>query len=142
MNLDIVGTERGLVVCSAKQVQHFGSNRRSCESMGKGEHENDRHGPRNYGGCMTFRNDPNWNRLVGVFVEIRCQGRTIRTGIVDDAMPDSSALWIAAHGVQPRTIYEAALGYEAWWDLEQLREHAWYWEPMGDLTAQDGDNKE
>ncbi|WP_187697275.1 hypothetical protein [Arthrobacter sp. TS-15] len=29
-------------------------------------------------------------------------------------MPDSSALWIAFDGIEPRTMYDAASGYEVW----------------------------
>ena len=69
---------------------------------------------------MTLHKYPNWNRLIGATVEIRQHGHTIRTGTVDDAMPDSSALWLAPEGVQPRGLYEAALEYEAWIEPRQL----------------------
>ena len=69
---------------------------------------------------MTLHKYPNWNRLIGATVEIRHHNHTIRTGTVDDAMPDSSALWLASDGVQPRTMYEAALKYEAWIEPRQL----------------------
>ena len=36
-----------------------------------------------------------WRRLIGESVEIRQHGQIIRTGTVDDAMADSTALWIA-----------------------------------------------
>lgn len=55
-----------------------------------------------------------WFALVGARVEIRNGGRTVRAGTVEDAMPDSSVLWLAADGNQPRALYEAAEGYEAW----------------------------
>ncbi|XAS68672.1 hypothetical protein V3C33_05080 [Micrococcaceae bacterium Sec5.7] len=41
-------------------------------------------------------------------------------------MPDASALWLAADGVQPRALYEAALKYEAWVEPRQLAETSCY----------------
>ena len=61
-----------------------------------------------------------WKRLIGLPVEIRQAGHTIATGTVDDAMPDSSILWLAPSGPQHRTMYERALKYEAWVDLDIL----------------------
>ncbi|WP_419203185.1 hypothetical protein [Paenarthrobacter nitroguajacolicus] len=72
------------------------------------------------GGHMTLHNYTSWSLLIGTSVEIRYKGRTLRTGIVEDAMPDSSTLWIAQHGVQPRKLYEASLGYQAWVEPQQL----------------------
>jgi hypothetical protein len=69
---------------------------------------------------MTLHRYLHWNRLIGAPVAIRQHGHTIRTGTVEDAMPDSSALWLASDGVQPRTMYEAALNYEAWVEPRQL----------------------
>ena len=69
---------------------------------------------------MTFNKYFAWDRLIGARVEIRQCGRYVRTGIVDDAMPDSSALWLAPEGVHPRTMYEAALLYEAWVEPQVL----------------------
>ena len=54
-----------------------------------------------------------WRRLIGATVQIRQHGQIIRTGTVDDAMADSTALWIAGDATQPRTMYEAALGQPA-----------------------------
>lgn len=70
---------------------------------------------------MTLRKYSDWNRLIGAIVEIRQHNDTIRIGTVDDAMADSSTLWLASDGVQPRTLYEAALKYEAWIEPRQLR---------------------
>lgn len=69
---------------------------------------------------MTLTNYIHWTALIGAFVEIRHHGRVIRTGTVDDATEDSSVLWIAAEGVQPRTMYQAALGYQAWVKPQEL----------------------
>lgn len=66
------------------------------------------------GNHMTLYKHKDWTQLINAPVEVRQHGRTIRSGIVDSVMPDSSALWIAAEGVQPRQLFDAALGYEVW----------------------------
>lgn len=63
---------------------------------------------------MTLANYSRWSALIGARVEIRHSGIVIRTGTVENAAADSSVLWIAAEGIEHRTMYEAALGYEAW----------------------------
>lgn len=63
---------------------------------------------------MTLYKHEDWTQLINASVVVRQHGRTIRTGVVDSVMPDSSALWIAAEGVQPRQLFDAALGYEVW----------------------------
>jgi hypothetical protein len=75
---------------------------------------------------MTSYKHDDWTRLINAPVEIRQHGRTIRTGIVDDAMPDSALLWIAAEGNQPRQIFEAINDYEVWVAPEQLSGKATY----------------
>lgn len=75
---------------------------------------------------MTVYKHEDWNHLINTPVEIRQHGQTIRTGIVDSAMPDSSALWIAAEAIHPRQIYEAALGYEVWVVPQELSGSATY----------------
>jgi hypothetical protein len=55
-----------------------------------------------------------WQNLVGVVVEIRRAGEVIRRGLVETAMADSSALWLAAEGLERRVIIEAAERYEVW----------------------------
>lgn len=55
-----------------------------------------------------------WSQLIGAFVEVRVKGRCLRTGYVDDAMPDSSALWLAADEISSRTLIAKAEGYEVW----------------------------
>ena len=69
---------------------------------------------------MTLANYSLWSALIGARVEIRHSGAVIRTGIVEDAAADSSVLWIAAEGIEPRAMYEAALGYEAWVKRQML----------------------
>ena len=61
-----------------------------------------------------------WKSLIGLPVEIRQAGHTVASGTVDDAMPDSSILWLAQNGPQHRTMYERSLKYEAWVDLDIL----------------------
>ncbi|UZX04656.1 hypothetical protein F8G81_20175 [Arthrobacter sp. CDRTa11] len=63
---------------------------------------------------------PKWKRLIGLPVEIRQAGHTVAAGTVDDAMPDSSILWLAFNGTRLRTMYERSLKYEAWVDLDIL----------------------
>ncbi|MBT2514117.1 hypothetical protein [Arthrobacter sp. ISL-30] len=55
-----------------------------------------------------------WSRLIGTPVEIRKDSLTVRTGVVDDAMADSSVLWLAADDAAGRTLFAASEGYEAW----------------------------
>lgn len=60
-------------------------------------------------GSYSYRD---WSRLVGTPVEIWQDFRFVRSGIVEDAMPDSSAVWLAADGNHGRTIFTAAEGYQ------------------------------
>ena len=57
-----------------------------------------------------------WQRVIGLPVEIRKDGETVTTGVVDEAMPDSSIVWLAPHGARHRTLYEAEQQYEVWVD--------------------------
>lgn len=68
----------------------------------------------------VYRHDT-WNTLRGAVVEVRKNGTTIRTGLVEDVMPDSSALWIAADGLTGRVLIEAAEGHEVWVEPKQLK---------------------
>lgn len=61
-----------------------------------------------------------WSRLVGTPVEVRKGLRVVRAGVVDDAMPDSSALWLAADAAGGRTLFTAAEGYEVWISPREL----------------------
>jgi len=61
-----------------------------------------------------------WGLLTNTLVEIRYRGRVVRHGIVDDAMPDSSALWIKADGINPRQMFEAWAGYQVWVTPQEL----------------------
>lgn len=59
-----------------------------------------------------------WPALIGRVIDVRRDGRTIRTGRVDGTTSDGAILWISAHGVQPRTMYERGEGFTAWIDYE------------------------
>jgi hypothetical protein len=61
-----------------------------------------------------------WSRLVGTPVEVRRDFRLVRAGVVDDAMQDSSALWLAADAAGGRTLFTAAEGYEVWISPREL----------------------
>lgn len=61
-----------------------------------------------------------WSLLINALVEIRHNSQVIRTGFVEDAMPDSSVLWIAADSKNPRQIFEAAQGHEVWVTPQEL----------------------
>lgn len=49
-----------------------------------------------------------WPSLVGKVVEVWSMGSLHRTGLVEDAMPDGSGLWIAADGSMPRQYIDAS----------------------------------
>lgn len=55
-----------------------------------------------------------WGRLVGIRVDIRKGNKHIRTGIVDDVMPDGSAVWLAADPSHGRSFFSADDGFEVW----------------------------
>ncbi|QSZ53921.1 riboflavin kinase [Paenarthrobacter sp. AT5] len=61
-----------------------------------------------------------WGKLINALVEVRRYGRVNRTGIVEDAMPDSSVLWIAADANDPRQLFDASQGHQVWVTPRQL----------------------
>ena len=61
-----------------------------------------------------------WSLLINTFVEIRLHGQVIRTGFVEEAMPDSSTLWIAADQDGPRQMFETAQGHQVWVTPQEL----------------------
>jgi hypothetical protein len=79
-----------------------------------------------FGEPIMLRQYIHWRRLIGTTVQIRHKGRIIRTGTIDDAMADSTALWIAGDAAQPRTMYEAARGIEVWADPEEAEDGLCY----------------
>ncbi len=67
----------------------------------------------------AYRHD-DWSQLVSAFVEVRKDWQHLRYGFVDDAMGDSSALWLAADGLDGRVLISKAEGYEVWVEPRQL----------------------
>jgi hypothetical protein len=67
-----------------------------------------------WGNAMKPYRYHDWSRLIGTPVEVRKDFEIVRTGVVDDAMADSSALWLAADARGGRALYAAAEGYEVW----------------------------
>jgi hypothetical protein len=63
---------------------------------------------------MTAYRHNDWNLLIGAVVEVRKDHEFFRSGVVDEAMPDSSALWLAADRGHTRVLIEAAEGYDVW----------------------------
>ncbi|MFJ5956387.1 hypothetical protein ACIQC5_10550 [Paenarthrobacter sp. NPDC092416] len=61
-----------------------------------------------------------WSRLVGATVEIRKDGQLVRTGVVEHAMPDSSAIWLAADANNRRAMFASAENFEVWIQPRQL----------------------
>lgn len=58
-----------------------------------------------------------WQFLTGKKIEVRLSGKLYRRGVVDMAMPDSSAVWLAPDGVHGRKFIDKAAGFEIWSDL-------------------------
>lgn len=56
-------------------------------------------------------NDAHWDELVGLQVRIQKAGRTVRIGQVEEVAAAADALWVAAHGLDSRALYEKAEGY-------------------------------
>ena len=65
------------------------------------------------GALQLIRHD-DWAAAIGGPVQIRRHGLTVQSGIVEDAMVDSSILWLRSSGVQPRRAFVRREGYEAW----------------------------
>ncbi|MFJ4170750.1 hypothetical protein ACIPY3_14675 [Paenarthrobacter sp. NPDC089714] len=57
---------------------------------------------------------PEWESLRGAFVEVRRDGGHYRSGIVDDAMPDGSAVWLAGDVERTRKYLGKADGFVIW----------------------------
>lgn len=60
---------------------------------------------------MNLHLQPDWQRVLRQYVEVRRGGEFIRAGIVEDVMPDNSVIWISTAGAQPRKLYERDDGY-------------------------------
>jgi hypothetical protein len=55
---------------------------------------------------------PDWQLLIGTVVEIRRHGQLIGTGLVDNATSSGDIVWIAADGINGRTMIVKAEGYD------------------------------
>jgi hypothetical protein len=58
-----------------------------------------------------MRNHAEWKDLLGRQVRIQKDGHTIRTGQVEAVTVAADALWIAAHGIETRALYEKKQGH-------------------------------
>lgn len=61
---------------------------------------------------MSLHLQTDWKRSLGQRVEIRLNGRPVRTGTVEAVMPDDSILWIAAEGADSRKMLARADGFQ------------------------------
>ncbi|MDQ0867494.1 hypothetical protein [Arthrobacter globiformis] len=62
---------------------------------------------------MEAQPSQNWNDLIDRHVEIRKNGRVVRTGRVEAVTHAADALWLEGHGSDLRSIFEKAEGYSA-----------------------------
>ncbi|WP_458112089.1 hypothetical protein M1D88_17815 [Arthrobacter sp. R1-13] len=69
---------------------------------------------------MTAYRHNKWSQLTGAYVEVRQNYEAFRAGFVDDVMPDSSALWLAADPTHGRVLIEASEGYTVWVEPREL----------------------
>jgi hypothetical protein len=53
-----------------------------------------------------------WPLLVGTVVEVRREGRVVRTGLVEDVTASGEIVWIAADGFDGRTMIDKREGYQ------------------------------
>lgn len=60
----------------------------------------------------ALRND--WAQLPGRAVEVWLEGDRVMAGVVEQATDDGSVLWIAAHGAEPRRLFDKSTGYQVW----------------------------
>ena len=64
--------------------------------------------------AVSMHRTDQWQSLRGEIVEVWFHGDLYRKGLVDDAMPDASGLWIALEGAFQREFIDAASGFEIW----------------------------
>ena len=69
---------------------------------------------------MKTQDYPHWELLAGALVEVRHNGTVVRTGLVEQVMPDGSAFWMVSHGAHPRRMFEKAEGFTVCVDLKEL----------------------
>lgn len=69
---------------------------------------------------MDLHLQPDWQRTLGQYVQVRRHGEIVRSGTVEDVTPDSSILWISVDGADARQMIERAEGYAVYsrypWD--------------------------
>lgn len=63
-----------------------------------------------------MRRTDEWESLAGTVVDVHLDNDLHRRGMVEDVMPDSSGLWIAAQGSWSREFVDKASGYTVWTD--------------------------
>lgn len=54
-----------------------------------------------------------WWSLIGETVEVWLEGKLYRRGVVDEAMPNGSGLWLAREGIEAREFISRSSGFEA-----------------------------
>ena len=69
---------------------------------------------------MNKHEHTHWEDLIGALVEIRHNGQIVRTGMVDEVMPDGSALWVTSDSSHPRRIYEKSEGFMVYVEPQML----------------------
>lgn len=62
-----------------------------------------------------------WQLLIGANVDIRREGVFVRAGVVEDVTPSGETAWIAANGIDRRTMIEKSVGYELWISAQELQ---------------------
>jgi hypothetical protein len=70
---------------------------------------------------MSLHLQHDWFPVIGEHVEIRINGRGLRSGLVDDVTPDGAILWLAANGADSRMMITRSDGYEVWIDYKWER---------------------
>lgn len=53
----------------------------------------------------------NWQELLGRNVQIRKDGKLVRTGYVEAVTRLADVLWVESHGIHPRQLFDKAEGY-------------------------------
>ncbi|MFK0003047.1 hypothetical protein ACIQTZ_18715 [Paenarthrobacter sp. NPDC090520] len=66
---------------------------------------------------MQFHVTNEWQSLPGSYVEVYRNGELYRCGIVEEAMHDASAVWLAADERGAREYIGKADGYYIWTEL-------------------------
>jgi len=70
-----------------------------------------------------FHATDQWQSLPGTVVEVRLRNRLYRRGFIDAAMPDASALWLAAYASFSREFIDKARGYVVHTNLYPRTDH-------------------